>query len=140
MNEIGIVLAAHGDMAASFKESASLIVAELERVEPVSLDPSIKLESMQTSLAAAADKVDQGNGVLILLELFGGTPCNASIMVLQERECQAISGLNLPMLLEVAMQRSAVETVEELAQLTLASGVDGVVDEIERFQAVSNLD
>jgi mannose/fructose/sorbose-specific phosphotransferase system IIA component len=137
LSKVGLVLAAHGDLAQSFLESASLIVGEVEGAVAVNLDPSMNLESMTESMAAACEQADQGSGVLILLDLFGGTPSNSAAMALQNREGEAITGLNLPMLLEVAMQREVLDSAGELAALAKSAGNAGVQDVMAAFRAVS---
>jgi mannose/fructose/sorbose-specific phosphotransferase system IIA component len=140
VSRFGIVVAAHGGLGSAFLESARMIVGELSAAVPVDLDPSMNLESMLEQMEAAVREVDGGQGALLLLDLFGGTPCNAAAMLMQKQTCLAITGLNLPMLLEVALQRDTVESLSQLARLAQAAGGAGIVDVKARFDSLSAAD
>lgn len=138
MSTIGIVLAAHGDLAQALLESARLIVGEVEDVATITLDPTMSLETMIEEMETAMARVDQGQGSLILLDLFGGTPCNAAAICMQRHDGLALTGVNLPMMLEVIMRRDSVESKEELMQIAYQSGGEGIVDVKKRFDMHSD--
>jgi len=137
VSQVGVVIAAHGNLGSAFIESASMIIGEMPSAIPINLEPSMNLESMLDELLSAVVEVDDGRGALVLLDLFGGTPCNAAAMCMQKQSCLAITGVNLPMVLEVAMQRQSVETLSELAAIALTAGGSGIVDVKARFDALS---
>lgn len=137
MSQIGIVIAAHGRLGEAFVDSASMIMGELSSVATVNLDPDMNLEAMLEALDTALEQADSERGSLLLLDLFGGTPCNAAAMLMQTRTCMAVTGVNLPMLLEVAMQREAVSDLKQLAAIARTAGESGIVDVKQRLDAGS---
>jgi PTS system mannose-specific IIA component len=124
---VGVVIAAHGDLAGALRRSAEMIVGEQDGVVTVNLDPHDNLENMQTAIREAIRQADQGSGVVVLIDVFGGTPSNAAALCLAERRFPLISGVNLPMLLEVFMSRASLSQAE-LGAMALASGASGIVD------------
>lgn len=131
---IGIVLAAHGPLPDALLESARMIAGEFEQVSTVSLMPGDSLEGLVERLRLAADEVNSGDGVLILIDLFGGTPSNAATLVTQQMlNTYAASGVNVPMLLETLLTRPHAEDARSLAETAVSSGSAGVVNIVERF-------
>jgi PTS system mannose-specific IIA component len=133
---IGLVLVAHGPLPEALLESAAMIAGEFEQIAKLALMPGDSLEELVDRLRAAAEEVDSGDGVLILLDLIGGTPSNAATMVTQQREktC-AVSGVNVPMLLEVLLTRQYQADVKSLTETAYSSGIQGVVNIVEAFEA-----
>ncbi len=131
---IGIVIASHGSLARALLSSAEMIVGDQEGVTAVCLEPQDNLETFQATLSRAIDQADQGAGVMVLLDVFGGTPGNATLLRMREHEFPAVSGVNLPMLLEVLLSRRALSP-ESLAELALESGARGIVDITARLRA-----
>ena len=132
---IGIVLAAHGPLPAAFLESTYMILGELPQITSVSLMPGDSLEGLVDSLQAAVNEVNTGDGVLILLDMFGGTPANAAAFLTQQtNDLCAVTGVNLPMLLETFMARMSTDRLESLAETAIAAGHTGIVDIVEAFK------
>jgi len=132
---IGIVLAAHGPLPAAFLESTYMILGELPQVASVSLMPGDSLEGLLDSLQAAVNEVNTGDGVLILLDMFGGTPANAAAFLTQQtNDVCAITGVNLPMLLETFIARMSTDRLESLAETAFLAGQAGIVDIVEAFK------
>jgi len=131
---VGVVIAAHGDLAHALRQSAEMIVGAQDGVVTVALNPQDNLDSLQATIHEAIDRADAGAGVIILIDLFGGTPGNAAALCLSQRELPIVSGVNLPMLLEVLLSRSAMSP-EALAELALASGNQGIVDITAKLKA-----
>jgi len=132
---IGIVLAAHGPLPAAFLESTNMSVGELPQVASVSLMPGDSLEGLIDCLQAAVNEVNTGDGVLIMLDMFGGTPANAAALLTQQTNglC-AVTGVNLPMLLETFMARMSTDRLESLAATAFSGGQAGIVDIVEAFK------
>lgn len=132
---IGIVLAAHGPLPAAFLESTNMILGELPQVASVSLMPGDSLEGLIDCLQAAVNEVNTGDGVLIMLDMFGGTPANAAALLTQQTNglC-AVTGVNLPMLLETFMARMNTDRLESLAATAFSGGQAGIVDIVEAFK------
>jgi mannose/fructose/sorbose-specific phosphotransferase system IIA component len=132
---IGIVLAAHGPLPAAFLESTNMILGELPQVASVSLMPGDSLEGLIDSLQAAVNEVNTGDGVLILLDMFGGTPANAAALLTQQTNSLcAVTGVNLPMLLETSMARMNTDRLESLAATAFSGGQAGIVDVVKAFK------
>jgi PTS system mannose-specific IIA component len=131
---IGIVLAAHGSLPNAFVESSQMILGDLEQIATVSLMPGDSLEGLVDRIREAAGQVNSGEGVLILLDLFGGTPANASALLTQEMEqVYAVSGVNFPMLAEVLMLRMSTDDIQELTATAVSAGQAGIVNIGEAF-------
>jgi len=131
---IGIVLAAHGPLPGALLESTGMILGEFPQVETVSLMPGDSLEGLVDHLRTAVEKVETGDGALILLDMFGGTPANAAALLTQQMEgLQAVTGVSLAMLLETLMSRMNTNEVEALAQTAVSAGQAGIVNVVEAF-------
>ena len=100
---IGVVIVTHCHLAEELISAAELVVGEqLKQFQPVSIDPTEGSEEIREKIIAAIRKVDGGNGVLILTDMYGGTPSNISLSFLEEKRIEVITGVNLPMLLKLA--------------------------------------
>jgi mannose PTS system EIIA component len=132
---IGIVLAAHGPLPGALLESTSMILGELPQVTSVSLMPGDSLEGLVECLQTAVHEVNTGDGALILLDMFGGTPANATALLTQQAsDLRAVTGINLPMLLETIMARMSTDSLESLAETAFSAGKTGIVDIVEAFK------
>jgi PTS system mannose-specific IIA component len=103
---VGIVIGGHGHLADALLESAALILGAQPDVVTVTLEPDQSLEEMHLRMGAAIARAEQGDGVLVLLDLYGGTPSNATALHFQADHIEAVTGVNLPMLLEVLLGRA----------------------------------
>ncbi len=132
---IGVVLAAHGPLAGALLASTSMILGDLPQVATISLMPGDSLEGLVDRLQAAANEVNTGDGVLILLDMFGGMPANATAFVTQQaNDVHAVTGMNLPMLLETFMERMNTDRLESLAETAFSAGHTGIVDIVAAFK------
>lgn len=131
---IGIILAAHGPLSKALLESSRMILGDLPQIVTVSLMPGEDLNGLKNRMNAKCEEVDSGDGVLILLDLFGGTPANAAAWVMQQRDkTNAITGVNLPMLVEILLNRDTHDQVELLAESAKTAGQDGIINILESF-------
>ena len=132
---IGVVLAAHGPLPAALLESCDMIMGGQPQVATVSLMPGDSLEGLVDRLGEAASSVDSGQGVLIFLDMFGGTPANATVLLAQQREqVRAVTGVSLPMLVETFMSRLSTDELETLTATAVSAGKDAVTDIVEAFK------
>lgn len=113
---VGLVVVSHCQIAEELVKAASLIVGEIKGCVPIGIDPEEKLEKISERLEQALASVDEGEGVLVLTDLFGGTPSNVSLSFLQEKKVEVVSGVNLPMLLKVSIDRAGKD-LKEVARL-----------------------
>lgn len=113
---IGMVLVTHGRLAEEFRAALEHVVGPQEGVAAVSIGPDDDMEARRNDILAAAQAVDSGDGVVILTDMFGGTPSNLAISVMQDRNIEVIAGLNLPMLVKLARIRKDSEMREAVRE------------------------
>ena len=102
---IGLVLVTHGRLAEEFVHALEHVVGRQESLAAVSIGPDDRMETRRTDIAAAVKSVDSGEGVIILTDMFGGTPSNLAISLLEEGRVEVVAGLNLPMLVKLVRVR-----------------------------------
>ena len=102
---IGIILVTHGRLADEFVHAMEHVVGPQVDVATVCIGPSDDMEQRRKDIANAIKLVDSGNGVVMLTDLFGGTPSNLAISLLQRGKTEVIAGINLPMLIRLAGAR-----------------------------------
>lgn len=122
---IGLVLISHGPLAGGFRAAAEMIMGPQEALAVLGLEPAQDMERFRADLTDSVRSVDRGSGVLILADLFGGSPANTSAYLLGP-SAEVVCGLSLPMLLEVLGFREQ-STLRDLALLAVAAGVEGAV-------------
>ena len=106
---IGMVLVTHGALAVEFKSALEHVVGPQEQLETVAIGPDDDMEERRDDILKCVDAADQGQGVVILTDMFGGTPSNLAISVMQNREVEVIAGVNLPMLVKLARVRGDLD-------------------------------
>ena len=125
---VGIILASHGEFAKGILQSGSMIFGEQENVKAVTLMPSEGPDDIRAKMKEAIETFDNQDEVLILADLWGGTPFNQANTLLEEHKDKwaIVSGLNLPMLIEAYGARFSMNTAHEIATYILNSARDGV--------------
>ena len=112
---VGVVVVTHCHLGKELISAAELVVGEeLKQFQSVSIDPKEGSDEIREKIIAAIRKVDEGQGVLILTDMYGGTPSNISLSLLEEKKIEVITGVNLPMLLKLATYHNETD-VEALA-------------------------
>jgi PTS system mannose-specific IIA component len=104
---IGIVIVTHGLLGQEMLKTAEFIVGSLDACASVSIDGVRGPDSLRASIEQAVTGVDRANGVLILTDMFGGTPSNLSLSFLDEGKIEVLTGVNLPMLLKAVQLRKS---------------------------------
>ena len=99
---IGMVLVTHGALATEFKSALEHVVGPQDFCQTIAIGPDDNMETRRNDILAAVDKADSGTGVIIFTDMFGGTPSNLAISVMQVRPVEVIAGVNLPMLVKIA--------------------------------------
>jgi len=131
---IGVVIAAHGSLSTSLMESTSMILGDMEQVKTVSLIIGDSLEGLIDRVRDAVTEVNTGQGVVIFLDLFGGTPSNASALITQEMDnVFAVTGVNFPMLAEVFTMRPGVDSPQGLVDIAISAGKNSILDLVKKF-------
>jgi PTS system mannose-specific IIA component len=118
---VGVVLVTHPQLGEEFIRSAEMICGKMPRVLTVSIDTRKEVEELRRGIAEAIKKVDEGDGVLILTDMFGGTPSNMSLAFLQEDRVEVLTGLNLPMMIKLSNCREE-RRLKELARMVKEAG------------------
>jgi PTS system mannose-specific IIA component len=106
---IGTLVITHGCLAEELIRAAEMIKGEQKGILAVSVDATKGLNDIKKEITSAVKKVDQGMGVLILTDLFGGTPSNISLSFLQDKRIEVVTGVNLPMLLKLSDLREETD-------------------------------
>lgn len=113
---VGLVIAAHGRLAQELLSTAEQIVGPLPQTTAVTMQPGCDPDSVRAHLNEAVRAVDDGGGVIVLTDLFGGTPCKESLLLLASHTLEVIAGVNLPMVLKAASLRKQPAPLAELAE------------------------
>ena len=112
---IGLILVTHGKLANEFLVALEHVVGPQKDVATICIGPHDDMEARRNEIAAAIKKVDTGKGVIILSDLFGGTPSNLAISLLDGGRVEVIAGVNLPMLIRLDSARKNLDVKEAVA-------------------------
>lgn len=115
--KIGGVIVSHGQLATELVTAAKNVIGELDHLEAVSIGWNDNVETAKQEIARAIKKVSSGNGVLLLTDMFGGTPTNISAMFIAEDEVEIVTGVNLPMVIKLASQSKEMPLGEMAKQV-----------------------
>jgi PTS system mannose-specific IIA component len=118
---IGLVLVTHGRLATEFVAAMEHVVGPQAQCRAVCIDAADDMEDKRAEIATAAAMVDSGDGVILLTDMFGGTPSNLAISLLGRPNLEVIAGINLPMLIRLAQIRQA-KSVGEAVDLAQEAG------------------
>jgi PTS system mannose-specific IIA component len=118
---IGVVIVTHSALADEFLMATQQIVGTVEGIEPISIDPSDPLEEVEKRIKKGIKKVDAGKGVLILTDMFGGTPSNISLSFQRKGKVEIVTGVNLPMLIKLSTLREE-KALDDLASFIKSYG------------------
>ncbi|MBA3881037.1 MAG: PTS sugar transporter subunit IIA [Sphingomonas sp.] len=109
---IGLVLVTHGRLAEEFVTAMEHVVGRQDRVATIAIGPDDDMEGRRADIAAAIAAVDTGAGVIVLTDLFGGTPSNLAISLMVPGRIEVIAGINLPMLIRLEGARKAMKVAD----------------------------
>jgi PTS system mannose-specific IIA component len=113
---IGIVIVAHCNLAEELNRIANMIVGEQKNIYPVSFDPADPPDKCMKKVSRVIQSADSGSGVLVLTDMFGGTPSNMSLSCLEGGRVEVVTGVNLPMLIRLITLREGKIDLMELAR------------------------
>lgn len=133
---VGIVIATHGHLAQEMVSTAEQIIGPMGQVATCSIEPSASPEEIRSRISGAVSSVDSGEGVIVLADLLGGTPCNQSLMLCSQRSLEVLTGVNLPMLLKASSLRNSVMALPEMAQVLTQYGQKNILCMTEKLRAV----
>lgn len=112
---IGLVLVTHGNLADEFVHAMEHVVGPQPQIATICIGPSDDIEARRAQIAKAVEDVDTGAGSIILTDLFGGTPSNLAISLLDAGHVEVVAGINLPMLIRLASCRKTLAITEAVA-------------------------
>jgi PTS system mannose-specific IIA component len=118
---IGLVLVTHGRLAEEFVAAMEHVVGPQENVCSISIGPDDDMEKRRKDILQAVVDVDNGDGVVLLTDMFGGTPSNLAISIMDKAKVEVIAGINLPMLIKLAGLRDS-ESLEDAVSAAQESG------------------
>lgn len=118
---IGLVIVTHGGLANEFKSALEHVVGAQENIAVICIDPDDDMEQRRADIAQAAQETDKGAGVILLTDMFGGTPSNLAISLLDQGHIEVIAGVNLPMLIKLAGVRDKMSLEESVAAAQTAA-------------------
>jgi PTS system mannose-specific IIA component len=113
---IGMVLVTHGRLAIEFRAAMEHVVGPQEQVETVTIGPDDDMDLRRREILDAIERVDTGDGVVILTDMFGGTPSNLAISVMNGGKTEVVAGINLPMLIKLASVRGECDLETAVVQ------------------------
>lgn len=102
---IGLVLVTHGRLADEFRNAVEHVVGPQDNFETVAIGADDDMEQRRRDIVDAVSRVDQGSGVIVLTDMFGGTPSNLAISVMESGRIEVVAGMNLPMLIKLSSAR-----------------------------------
>ncbi|OAG27115.1 PTS sugar transporter subunit IIA [Thermodesulfatator autotrophicus] len=116
----GIIITGHGRLPEELVTICAFILGKVENIEPMPIDPSLPASEIHNKLAEVIKKTDQGQGIVILTDLFGGTPSNIALSFLKPGYIEVVSGVNLPMLIKAVQNQD--KPPSELANILVEAG------------------
>lgn len=123
---VGILIVSHGRLAEALISSVQFLVGNLQRVKGIAIWPRDRKEEVKDRIQKGIGEMDDGDGVLILTDILGGTPTNLTLPLLEEDKVEVVTGVNVPMLVTVSSYRKG-RSLEEIAALVKKSGRRSIV-------------
>jgi mannose PTS system EIIA component len=113
---IGMVLVTHGHLATEFRAALEHVVGPQKQIETITIGPEDDMEQRRKDIIMAVHDVDTGGGVVVLTDMFGGTPSNLAISVMEGSQVDVVAGINLPMLIKLASVREDATLEQAVVQ------------------------
>ena len=113
---IGLVIVTHGPLADAFRHVVEHVVGPQQAIATVGIASEDNMEQRREDIVAAIDKVNQGKGVIVLTDMFGGTPSNLAISIMDQRPIEVLAGANVPMLVKLVSVRDKLPIAEAVEQ------------------------
>ena len=123
--QVGVIIVSHGDYGSAILRTAEFILGPVSDCSSISVDAAPEVSETVRRLEDAAQRLDKGAGVIILTDMFGGTPTNLALSLLGNHQVEVVTGVNMPMLLKVCTSRDT--PLEELARQAGEAGTRGIV-------------
>ena len=130
---VGILVVSHGGLAEAMVRASELIAGKSERVEAVSLEPGVDMDAFNERFCSRVRALDDGSGVLVLADMYAGTPCNVAARTIRGLGYECVSGANLAMLIEAISMREG-RTAAEIRDAALESARESIRNLREIYQ------
>lgn len=117
---IGLLLVTHGNLALEFKSALEHVVGPQSQLETICIGADDDMEARRSDIVQAAARADAGDGVIVLTDMFGGTPSNLAISIMDDSKVEVLAGVNLPMLVKLASIRGDMAMTEAVAHASEA--------------------
>ena len=137
---VGVVLVAHCKLAPELLIVLESIVGKVEQVQTIAFDPGFRPDAAHKKISTAVKKVNSGDGVLIITDMFGGTPSNISLSFLEENTVEVLTGMNLPMLIRLITLREKTLSLTELSADLQSYGKRNICIASELLKRQSGID
>ena len=124
---IGVLLVTHGNFSEAIIKSMELVFGRQEKLEALTLNHGDDVEELTRQVKERAKELDDGEGVLVLVDLLGGSPCNVTASCLKQEGLECVTGLNLPMLISVLEERED-GTLRSMPKVAMVAGKTGIVN------------
>jgi PTS system mannose-specific IIA component len=123
---VGILIVSHGRLAEALISSVESLVGKLQKIRGVSIWPKDKEEEVKDQIQKKMVEVEDGDGVVILTDILGGTPTNLSLSLLEDRKVEVVTGVNMPMLMTLLSYRTG-RSLREISKLVKKSGRRSII-------------
>ena len=122
---IGLLIVTHCDLGKELLNAAEFIVGKIDAASTIPVVQTTGSEGLRTEIAAKVTALDSGGGVIILTDMFGGTPSNLSLSFLKKEKVEVLTGVNLPMIIAIVQWRNSLK-LSEVAEKALEAGKTGI--------------
>ncbi|OGP72137.1 MAG: hypothetical protein A2W09_02685 [Deltaproteobacteria bacterium RBG_16_50_11] len=123
---VGILVISHGRLADALISSVQSLIGDLQKVRGVSVWPKDNVEEVKDRIRKSVAELNDGNGVMILTDILGGTPTNLSLPFLEDEKVEVVTGVNMPMLLTLSSYRNG-RSLKEIGTLAKKSGRQSII-------------
>lgn len=123
---VGIAVLSHGKLCEGILDSVGMVAGSIEQLETVSLKPGMEPDAYRQMVEEAVRRLDTGAGVAVLVDLLGGTPFNTIAMLSKDLHVQIVTGMNMGMLVTLALERTEEDTLDDLIQKAEEAGHEGI--------------
>ena len=125
---VGVLVVSHGNLAQAMLECVDMLVGIPEQFDHTGIQPGEDPENFYKKLQEKAKEIDTGDGIVALVDLYGGTPNNNVVRLSMERNIRIITGINLPMVMAAAVEREETTTQAELVDLLIKTGSSEITE------------
>lgn len=131
---VGILVVSHGGFSEGVLDSLSMFFENEKQIDSMRVNCETNIDYFKDEMGRKINELDTGDGVLILADIFGGSPCNSTYNYLKEN-VRIVTGFNFPMLISAVTKRNTITDKKQLAASIIKEAQDGIIDVNERFES-----